>query len=249
MDGESTATAAATTIEARAVDAGRGLTWWSEAWALFTKAVGLWIVLAVILFLIFVVLAVIPLLGGLVAALLVPAFMASWMLAARKLDAGGTLEIGDLFSAFKGEQLTSLLVLGALFLAASVVIAVVAGVLGIGAVMGMVAGGAKQSMGGMMAAMGAGMLALLVGLVLGVLVAMATWFAPTLVVFRGMQPVDALRASFSASLKNMVPFLLFGLIYIVASIVASIPFGLGWIVLGPLVMLTLYVSYKDVFGT
>jgi hypothetical protein len=45
-----------------------------------------------------------------------------------------------------------------------------------------------------------------------------------------------------------VPFLLYGLIYIVASVVASIPFMLGWLLLGPLTMLTVYVSYKDVFG-
>lgn len=31
-------------------------------------------------------------------------------------------------------------------------------------------------------------------------------------------------------------------------IVASIPFGLGWVVLVPVVLLTVYVLYKDVFG-
>jgi uncharacterized membrane protein len=92
------------------------------------------------------------------------------------------------------------------------------------------------------------MFAMLIALVLGALVGMALWFAPGLVVFRGVAPVDAMRLSFDASLKNLVPFLLYGLIYIVASIVASIPFGLGWLVLGPLAMLTVYLSYKDVFG-
>jgi uncharacterized membrane protein len=61
-------------------------------------------------------------------------------------------------------------------------------------------------------------------------------------------PVDAMRLSFAASMKNIVPFLLWGLIYLVASIVASIPFALGWLVLGPVLMLTVYVSYKDVFA-
>jgi uncharacterized membrane protein len=49
-------------------------------------------------------------------------------------------------------------------------------------------------------------------------------------------------------LKNAVPFLLYGVIYIVAAIVASIAFGLGWIVLVPVVLLTQYVSYKDLFA-
>jgi hypothetical protein len=45
-----------------------------------------------------------------------------------------------------------------------------------------------------------------------------------------------------------VPFLLYGVIYIIAAIVASIPFGLGWIVLVSVLLLTVYVSYKRVFG-
>jgi uncharacterized membrane protein len=76
---------------------------------------------------------------------------------------------------------------------------------------------------------------------------MALWFAPALVVLRKTPPVEALQLSWAASLKNLVPFLVFGLIYIVASIVASIPFGLGWILLLPVSMLAVFVSYRDVF--
>ena len=96
--------------------------------------------------------------------------------------------------------------------------------------------------------MGAGMLALLVMLLLVMLASMALWFAPALVVFRGTAPVDAVRASFAATLKNTAPLLVWSLIYIVASIVASIPVGLGWIVLVPVTMLSVYVSYRDVFA-
>lgn len=233
--------------EPRSVDAGRGITWWSDSWALFTKNPGMWIVLALILIVIFVVLHLIPLLGSLVASLLTPVFAASWLLAARKVETGGVLEAGDLFTGFK-EKLTPLLVLGALMLVATIIIVVVVGTLGFGAAMGMIAGGTAGSAGGMMAALGAGMLALLAGLTLGALVAMALWFAPALVVFRNVAPVEAIKVSFSASLKNVMPFLLYGVIYIVAAIVASIPFGLGWIVLVPVLLLTAYVSYKDVFG-
>jgi uncharacterized membrane protein len=243
MDGETS-----TVLDARMVEAGHGLAWWSEAWALFTKAAGLWIVLGLLLFVVLAVIGLVPLLGALASTLLVPVFMGSWMLAARKVEGGGTLEVGDLFAAFRGDPLKPLLVVGGLLLAALLVMGVVAGALGMGAAMGMLLGGANHSMGAVMAAMGAGMMALLVVLLLGVLAAMATWFAPALVVFRGMAPVDALRASFTASLKNTVPFLLYGVIYIVASVVASIPFGLGWIVLVPVTLLTVYTSYKDVFA-
>jgi uncharacterized membrane protein len=247
MDGA--ITTSSDTKQPRAVDGGQGVTWWTDAWALFTKNAAIWIVLGLVLFIILLVLAFIPIVGQLASALLLPVFAGSWMMAAQKLEGGGTLEVGDLFSAFKGAQLTPLIVVGALFLAMMVVIVLVMGVLGFGGAMGMMAGGAMGSGKGMMAGLGVGMLGLLVGVVLFFLATMALWFAPPLVALRGVAPVEAMRLSFAASLKNVVPFLVWSLIYIVASIVASIPFGLGWLVLWPVLMLTVYVSYKDVFST
>ena len=234
-------------VEPRSVAAGRGISWWSEAWALFTKNAGMWIALSLILLVILVVLSCIPVLGSLAASLLLPVFVGGWLLAARKVETGGALELGDLFAGFK-DKLTPLLVLGALVLVATLVIGAVVGALGFGALMGMVMGGSQLSTGGMAAAMGATMLALLIGLTLALVVSMAIWFAPALVVFHNVAPVEALKASVAASRKNIVPFLLYGVIYIVATILASIPFGLGWIVLVPVLLLTVYVSYKDVFG-
>lgn len=231
--------------QVRTLDAGRGLAWWTESWPMFTKNAGLWIVLGLIMLVIFVVLGFIPVLGGIASALLAPVFVGGWLLTARKAEAGGAIEVGDLFQCFKGDKLVPLIVLGAVLLGVSIVAFLVISMLGVGAFMGM--GGASGS-AGMATAMGAGFIGLLLMLALGFLIAMAFWFAPGLVVFRNVAPIDALKASFSASLKNIVPFLLYGVIYIVAVVVASIPFGLGWIVLMPVLMLTIYVSYKDLFA-
>ena len=233
----------------RTVAADRGVAWWTDAWAMFMKNVAIWVVLGLVLLIVLVVLAFVPLVGQIATALLLPVFAGSWVLAARKFEGGGTLEIGDLFSAFKSDRLTPLVVVGAIFLAAMVVVFLILGVLGFGGVASMVAGGAGGSGKSVLAGLGVSMFAMLVGLVLFSLVTMALWFAPPLVALRGVAPVDALRISFAASLKNVVPFLLWGLIYIVASIVASIPLGLGWLVLWPVLMLTMYVSYKDVFAS
>lgn len=234
-------------VDSRRVDSGRGVGWWADGWALFTKNAGMWVVLALVLLIIFVLLSFVPILGSIAASLLMPVFVGSWMLAARKLETGGSLELADLFTCFK-EKLSPLLVLGALLLGAAIVIGVVIVMLGFGAFMGMKAAGLPGSTGGMMAAFGAGMTAFVVAFVLGFIVAMAMWFAPALVVFRNLEPIAALKLSVSATLKNVVPLLVYGLIYIVAAIIASIPFGLGWLVLVPVVLLTVYVSYKDVFG-
>ncbi|MEK8029244.1 BPSS1780 family membrane protein [Ideonella sp. DXS29W] len=234
-------------VQAITVDANRGVNWWGEGWTLFTKNAGLWVVFALILLIAGVVLSFIPFLGSLAVSLLTPVVVGSCLLAARKTEQGGTLDINDLGLAFKS-HLNPLLILGALFLAANVIIMVVMGVLGFGAVMGMGAGGAAHSMGGMMAAFGVGMLALLVGAALYVPVSMAMWFAPALVVFRDVPPVNALQASFAACLRNIVPFLLYGIIFFVVAIVASIPMGLGWLVLIPLTILTTYLAYRDIFN-
>ncbi len=234
--------------EARSVAADRGLAWWTEAWALFMRAPLLWVALGVILLVGTIVVSMVPLLGGLAVSLLMPVLIGGWLLAARKVEQGGTLEVADLLAGFQGERLTPLIVLGALLLAAMVAIGLVAGVLGLGAMWGMFAGGMHDSPAGMMAAMGTGLLGLAMAMLLFAAVSVALWFAPALVVFRQMPPVDAIKLSASAVLKNVVPFLVYGVIYIVAAIVASIPLGLGWIVLVPLGLLTAYVSYREVFA-
>lgn len=232
----------------RSVASGRGVEWWSEAWALFVKAAGMWIVLAIIMIIIFMILGFIPLIGGLAMAVLFPVFMASFVLAARKVEGGGALEPGDLFTPLQGDKVKPLLILGALLLAFGVAVFIVAGLLGMGAIFGVAAGGADRSIGTALTALGAGFFALMAMLAISVVASMALWFAPSLVIFRGTAPVDAMKISFAACMRNIVPFLLWGLLYIVAAVVASIPFGLGWIVLAPLVMISLYVSYRDVFG-
>jgi uncharacterized membrane protein len=246
---EATTPTLAGSIEARAVDAGRGATWWSEGWALFMRSALLWVVLGLILIVGFALIGMVPLLGSLATAFLTPVFFASWLVAARKVEGGGALEVADLFTCLKGDRLTPLLVLGALFAAATLVMFLVAGLLGAGAVFGMMGGSMRgNSAAGMMSAMGAGFMAALVFLVFGMLATAALWFAPALVVFRNVAPVNAVLTSLRAVVKNVLPFLVYGVIQIVLAVAASIPFGLGWLVLLPVMLLTAYVSYRDVFG-
>jgi len=230
----------------RPVEAGRGTAWWTQSWAIFMKNPGMWLLFGVIFLAGFAVLSLLPVLGGLVAAVLAQVIVGGWMLSVRKFDAVGTLEAGDLFAGFK-DRLNPLMVLGAVALGASIVIFLVTAVIGGGAIMGMVMGGAARSAGGMMAGAFVGMLAVVVGLALGAVFGMAFWFAPALVVFRNVAPIEALKQSWSATLGNIAAFLIYGVIWIVAAVVASIPFGLGWLLLIPLTMLAMYCSYQDIF--
>jgi uncharacterized membrane protein len=101
-----------------------------------------------------------------------------------------------------------------------------------------------------MAAMGMSvLLAVLIVFALLLPLGMATWFAPLLVMFHGMAPLEAMKSSFVACLKNLLPFLVYGVVLFFAAIVASIPLGLGWLVLGPVIAASVYTGYRDIYFT
>jgi uncharacterized membrane protein len=76
---------------------------------------------------------------------------------------------------------------------------------------------------------------------------MAILFAVPLIVLTDCDVMSALRTSFFACLKNVLPFLVWSLVILVLAILASIPLMLGWLLLGPISMVSLYVAYRDIF--
>jgi uncharacterized membrane protein len=76
---------------------------------------------------------------------------------------------------------------------------------------------------------------------------MAIWFAPPLVMFRNVAPLEAMKASFRVCLKNLMPFLVYGVVLLVLFVLAAIPFGLGFLVLIPVLIGAQYASYLDLF--
>jgi len=228
----------------RAVGAGQGWTWIAEGFGLFRKAPGIWIALVVILFVILVVLAFIPLLGAVATFLVLPVFIGGLLLGCQALQGGGELEVAHLFAGFKAHT-GNLIVLGALAIAGWIVVMLpVVVIVGAGAFLAAIRGDAA----GVAALGGSFMLAWLVALALSVPIYMALWFAPALVVLRKMAPIEAIKESFLGCLKNILPFLVYSIVLMVLGIVASIPLGLGWLVLGPTLIASVYVSYRDIYG-
>ncbi len=229
--------------EARAVGAGRGWDWLVEAYALFRRQPGMWILMVVILGVLFVVISMIPVLGSLASALLFPIFGAGLMLGCRALDQGGTLEIAHLFAGFR-QNTGNLVMVGVFNLVGWVVMAIaVIAVVGGGVFMGVMRGGS----------VGAGM-SIMSMLIAGLLVAalsvplyMATWFAPALIVLHDAAPVDALKASFFACLRNWIAFTVYSVVLLVFGVIAAIPLGLGFLVLVPVLAASVYTAYRDIF--
>jgi hypothetical protein len=51
--------------------------------------------------------------------------------------------------------------------------------------------------------------------------------------------------SFDGCTKNLLPLFIFSLLYLLVAILASIPFALGWFVLGPMTFGMWYAIYRD----
>jgi uncharacterized membrane protein len=228
----------------RGVVAGRGWDWIAAGWEMFKKQAGMWIALIVVAFVIFFVLAFIPVIGSIASIVLTPVIGGGVVLGCRAIEEGRPLEIGHLFAGFK-EKLAPLATVGALYLAATLLILGVLVLIAGAGIFGLAAGGQGASP----AVAFTMIIGILVALALLVPVFMAIWFAPALVVFHDKGAVDALKESFSGCLRNIVPFLVYGVVGLVLAVLASIPLGLGWLILGPVLAGSLYASYKDIYLT
>lgn len=227
----------------QALPAGRGWAWITDAWQLFKRQPGMWIGIVLVLFVVFLGLSLIPFAGSLALTLLGPVFAGGLVIGCRALDEGGELELSHLFAGFQ-QRAGTLVGVGALYLAASLVVMFVVG-LGMGVGMSaMLGGGSAQASPEMGLTV---LLAILVMTALLLPAVMAVWFAAPLVVFHRLGALEAMKQSFAGSLRNIVPFLLYGLILFVFSILATLPVLLGWLVLGPVLAASLYTAYKDIY--
>jgi uncharacterized membrane protein len=227
--------------------AGRGIAWWHEGWYIFREAPWLWIGLGVSLMIINVLISLVPVAGDLATSLLFPVLGAGLMLGCRAIDAGEYLRFGHLFAGFQN-KLGRLLMIGVFALLG--VFAIVFVVSGIAIVFG--AGITAISDGTLD---GAGItdplgILLVLGIVLvGLLAVMAMWFAPALVALHELTAFEAMKLSFRGCLRNLLPFLAYGFAFIGFAFLATLPVGLGWLVLTPLIYCSTYAAYRDIFTT
>ncbi len=229
---------------ARSVSAGRGWNWISEGFALFRRQPLTWVLITLVLIALGIASAFVPILGGLALQVLTPVFGAGLMLACRRIEEGSELTVGALFSGFSVHA-GRLIGLGALSLVATVLVFAVVGlVLGLGMWTLL---GAQPS-----PEMGAeGVLTILLGVLIGVALSipiyMAMWFSPALIALNHLPLGEALASSFGACLRNILPFLVYGVVMLLFTIVAMIPIGLGLFVLLPVLFASVYASYRDLF--
>jgi len=222
--------------------ASHGWSWIAQGWDLFKRQPGLWIGMMLLTIIIFMGASFIPLLG-MFTGIFWPVFMAGIAIGCRVLQEGGELELGHLFAGFQ-QKFGTLVGVGALaFLASFVVVLAVFAVMGFGML-----GAMSSTDPEVLKSMGLTMvLAMLIVAALLLPVMMAMWFAPALVVFHDLGAWESMKESFLGCLKNILPFLLYGVAALVLGLLAAIPLGLGWLVLWPVIVASLYTSYRDIY--
>ena len=189
-------------------------------------------------------LLMVPLIGGIAANVLQPVFFASFALAARKQERGGTIEMGDLFSGFR-RPLMPLANLGALLLVAELAIFALLALLGLPGLSADDQG--TISMADFVREMQGKEWILLVGLFLTALVKGALWFAPAVLAFHDLSTAHAVRWSIYAALSNVGAMLLYGIALTIAFALAILPWGLGLMLAIPVMIASTYAGYREVF--
>ena len=230
-------------IRVAEVPASRGFAWLGEAFGLFRARPFAWIGLCAGWLLITFGLILIPIVGGVLANFLQPVFFASFAITALRQVAGEPVTMGDLFLGFR-RNMRALVNLGAILLIAEIAIFALMAAMGLP-----MAGTAEQTF---TVAEYVKMLKgkewiLMIGLVLTVMVKGGLWFAPPLIALHEMPVSHAMRWSLYAALANIGAMVVYGLALTGLFFVALIPWGLGLLAVIPMMVISTYIGYREVF--
>ncbi|HEC27791.1 MAG TPA: hypothetical protein ENI67_10365 [Gammaproteobacteria bacterium] len=233
-------------MQVNSVSAEQGARWFKCGWDLFKQDFGTWFIMFLILVGLSIVLSFIPFIGSLALMIISPALMGGFMYAASEMDNGNKIEIGYLFQGFRDkERMNKLLILGGIYLLVQVLFIFIMFSL-VGGTLMMTASQTGNVDPAAMITSGMGLSMLLVFLVV-LTIMLGFIYATPLIMLDNVSPIESIKASYSASFKNILPLLVFGLVYLLLGIVAAIPILLGFLILIPVSILAIYCSYKSIF--
>jgi len=239
-------------MEIRKHSAGRGWLWIQHGFQLLMRNPLLGVSSAILCMLSVFFALMVPLIGPLIAVALLPVMLAGYMRICRALEEDEKVEPGMILAGFR-RHTSSLIALGAFLMLGMLFASTVMVTLGgepFAALMEQVHSAEDSQV--LMQAIASGdsrvSLALLAGLSLMLLLIVAWQYAPMLVFFSGVSPWLALRASLAGTLRNIVPYTVYSLIMQLFTMVFGIlPYGIGMLLLMPLGLASLYVSYRNIF--
>jgi len=151
--------------------------------------------------------------------------------------------IGDLFGGFR-RNVRALVNLGALLLIVEI------GIFALMALLGLPVGGPSDqpfTVEEYVEMLKGKEWILAVGFLLTVIVKGALWFAPPLIAFHDMSTLHAIRWSVYAALANLGAMLVYGSLLLALLFVGLIPWALGLIAVIPVMVISTFVGYREVF--
>jgi uncharacterized membrane protein len=230
----------------RSVSARCGWTWITDAWELFKGHPGAWIGALLLFYLIIIVLSLVPVVGGLVTTVLSPMLSAGLMLGAHAQYQGQGFRVSALFAGISRKP-GPLAQVGLVYLMFALLIGLVTG--GMFALMfansGLLMSDQAVNPGDFDPASmtSALLLPTLFAILLGMPLAMAMFFAPALVALDEVPVMRSFKLSFQGCLRNILPFLVYGLLALVMILVGALPFFLGWLLVLPILTIAIYFAY------
>lgn len=240
-------------MEIQKVPASHGLLWIKHGFRLIMRsplhAVSLTMVFALGLLLAMMI----PVGGVLLAMLLMPVLLAGYMRVCRALEYSESVSPRFIFAGFE-KRTAQLVTVGGMLLVGMLVVSMVTVMMGGDALNELLNDFQKHQdsralMEAMMAPDSGVMSGMLTGVLLIFALMLALQYAPMLVFFDQVAPVDAVKLSMRGSLRNIVPLTVYSmLMQLFAFVLSVIPLNLGLIILLPLGLTSMYVSYRDIFS-
>ncbi|NMG33865.1 hypothetical protein GRF61_05295 [Azoarcus sp. TTM-91] len=223
---------------------GDALRWLTTGWKLFLRSPTTWLLQTLVLILILLALGVVPVLGWAAVPVAFPLLAAGMVASARRVESGEVLRVDHLFDGLR-RHAGNLLLVGAFHLLGVLFAALIAAAIGGSAVLTGAIVGAFTGVG---LATGGVMFGMLVFTVLWIMLMMALWFAPALVMLQDVAPLDAMKLSAQACFGSLLTFIIFAVMLYVLVWVAMIPAGLGMFVLVPVIAGAQLAAWRDLFS-
>ncbi|WP_404358403.1 hypothetical protein [Methylotuvimicrobium sp. KM1] len=200
-----------------------GRHWFVDGWKLFTKSPLMLILGTVIWILLEVLLALLPVIGEILDALIFPVMYGGFLYAIREVDEQRKMKISHFFQGFiDSAKLKPLLILGLLMVFFEIIEA------------------------GLIVTLGP-FTALILAAPLGLLVISALLYSVPQVMFSDSKPVDAIKSSYYNCGRHISAMITVYLFLILFALLSVVTIGLAMILIIPVTFCALYISYKAIY--
>ena len=224
--------------KSRQVAAARGAAWLGEGFRSFGKSPFQWLVIAIV----GVLLSVIS------VGILFPILLGGLMLGVLRQDHGERLRFQTLFDGFPKHGLKLFLV-GLSALGMCKVISLSTMMLVMPIEVSSLLDPEQMQLTGQFPVSAFTVLILLCSMLGTVLVTLIVWFAPPLIVLQEVPVLRALKLSFLGCVKNWSPFLVvYGSLFFLLLLMGALTLSLGYLVVFPVFVASVYFGWKDIFA-